>query len=169
MAQAAGPRRRGPSRASWRPPSNALAMGNRTARNTGILGTGVEAIGDEEKMSDSVHVEETAETDILRLTAQRDEARATLERIQNFYRETLNEMAERLSDEVVNVNLLVEENAKAEARGYRRGVEDAIAAGNANAPIGWPSARRLLMSLLEQTSDSNRPHPENGTGAKSET
>jgi transcriptional regulator with XRE-family HTH domain len=40
----------------------------------------------------------------------------------------------------------------------------------------WETGRRaipayleLALRQLEQTSDSNRPHPENGTGPKSET
>jgi hypothetical protein len=119
-------------------------------------------------MSEGVYVEETAETDILRLTAQRDEARAMLERVQNFYRETLNEVTDRLSDEVVNVNLLVDKVAEAEARGYRRGVEDAAkVAENAIVPSGLTI--RAIRRLLEQTGDTNSPHPENGTGLKSET
>jgi hypothetical protein len=83
--------------------------------------------------------------------------------------------------QIDNMTCGIEE--KAEARGYRRGVEDA-----AKQIDGVLEARRLfsqftlkleetsetyfvlenlrdgLLALLEQTSDSNSPHPENGTG-----
>jgi hypothetical protein len=140
MAQAAGPWHRGPSRASWRSPSNGLAMGNRTARNTGVSGTGVEAIGDKEKMID------LNESPLVKL-----------DRIQR----------------------------EAEARGYRRGVEDAAK----NVPTNWLDSlltgpngigqgpydgrhieklmrgtRAAILALLEQTSDSNSPYLPHGTG-----
>jgi hypothetical protein len=95
-------------------------MGNRTARDTGILGTGVEAVGDEEKMSE-------------------------------------------YGIRIVMQGAL----AAAEARGYRRGVErmaEIVAEYE-----GVFFAERCLTEAMEQTSDTNSPHPENGTGLKSET
>jgi hypothetical protein len=80
--------------------------------------------------------------------------------------------------------------AEAEARGYRRGVADAAR----NVPTNWLDSlltgpngigvgpyngrhiekltlgvRAKILALLEQTGDTNSPHPENGTGMKSET
>jgi hypothetical protein len=73
--------------------------------------------------------------------------------------------------------------AEAEARGYRRGVEDARkaiigtldAARTSNSDIreGYELAKAAVRVAIdrmpEQTSDTNSPHPENGTGLKSET
>jgi hypothetical protein len=59
------------------------------------------------------------------------------------------------------------EAKEAEARGYRRGVEDAKKA--AWKWIPRCDCREAISALLEQTSDTNSPHPENGTGMKSET
>jgi hypothetical protein len=56
---------------------------------------------------------------------------------------------------------------EAEARGYRRGVEDA-----AKVAKSFGDAQDVayeILDLLEQSSDTNSPHPENGTGLKSET
>jgi hypothetical protein len=107
-------------------------MGNRTARNTGIPGTGVEAIGDEEKMR--------VQTKIL----------------------TNGQVDDLVQD--------------AEARGYRRGVEDAwkIARTHGVHPHlnvfgGGPEWYRhgqaiaeAILALREQTGDTNpeRKRPE---------
>jgi hypothetical protein len=108
-------------------------MGNRTARNTGLPGTGVEAVGDEEKMSQT-----------------------------NYY------FGGTLANDVI---------AEAEARGYRRGVEDAAGVARAWDTTGQghlPNANGYdaqavriavnILALLEQTSDSKRPHPKSGAG-----
>jgi hypothetical protein len=112
-------------------------MGNRTARNTGIPRTGVEAIGNEEKMSD------LNESPLVKL-----------DRIQR----------------------------EAEARGYRRGVEDAAGVARTWDTTGQghlPNANGYdaqavriavnILALLKQNGNSNSPYPRNGTGAKSET
>jgi hypothetical protein len=73
---------------------------------------------------------------------------------------------------------------EAEARGYRRGVEDAavrcdMELHNGRFPFDATrtdahdrtamAIRNDIRALLEQTGDSNSPHPGNGTGLKSET
>jgi hypothetical protein len=152
-----------------------LAMGKREARNTGIPGTGVEAIGSEGKMTPEELVKEYTDKSkpfplpalegmyvhpryvihqhdlqelidaLRRLIVERDEARAKTLR------------GDWASDMI----------AEAEARGYRRGVEDAAkVAENAIVPSGLTI--RAIRRLLEQTSDTDSPHPENGTGLKSE-
>jgi hypothetical protein len=69
------------------------------------------------------------------------------------------------------------ELADAEARGYRRGVEDAakhleaeadFEVAEASAMLIWAAAKLRKLADAEQTSDTNPPHPENGTGLKSE-
>jgi hypothetical protein len=115
-----------------------MAMGNRTARNTGILGTSVEAIGDEEKMSD------LNESPLVKL-----------DRIQR----------------------------EAEARGYRRGrtfgiidaanhAEKTISEIIVGIPMGLTLSREIkqaILALLEQTSDTNSPHPKSGAGSSAKT
>jgi hypothetical protein len=112
-------------------------MGNRTARNTGIPGTSVEAIGDKGKMS---YLNESP--------------LVKLDRIQR----------------------------EAEARGYRRGVEDAWKVARThgvhphlNVFGGGPewykhgqAIAEAILALLEQTSDMNSPHPKSGAGASAE-
>jgi hypothetical protein len=113
-------------------------MGNRKARNTGVLGTCVEAIGDEGKM--------------------------------------ISGTGQRLYEAMVEAKTLARQLAEAEARGYRRGVEDAAEATE-EYEIDWRCGpfenrlyiKRAILALLEQTGHTNSPHPENGTGLKSET
>jgi hypothetical protein len=63
--------------------------------------------------------------------------------------------------------LRYEEIEKAEARGYQRGVEDAE---NAVKKLGFlcredrRDTRTTIRALLEQTSDSSRPHLQSGAG-----
>jgi hypothetical protein len=130
-----------------------MAMGNRTARNTGIFGTGVEAIGDEEKMSEKPFKDNF----VARLIRERDEARSFAAHY-----------VKSLTDE-------------AEARGYRRGVEDAAGVARTWDTTGQghlPNANGYdaqavriavnIRALLEQTSDTNSPHPKSGAGASAE-
>jgi hypothetical protein len=149
-----------------------MAMGNRTARNTGIPGTGVEAIGDKEKMSEEKEaiLKERSEYSLrgwaMRFLRERDELQLQLEEL-DFLRYEGGE--ESIGREI----------EKAESRGYRRGVEDAIAAADREAAnamaeqdsaglevtgISWAVARRAIYAFLEQTSDSNSPHPKSGAG-----
>lgn len=58
--------------------------------------------------------------------------------------------------------------AEWEQRGYRRGVQDAAKEAEITIFPSQPAVRAIL-ALLEQTSDSNRPHPGNGAVPKSET
>jgi hypothetical protein len=100
---------------------------------------------------------------IERIIKERDEARRELEEL-DFLRYEGGE--ESIGREI----------EKAEARGYRRGVEDAAAMlkGRAqeisdnglsvsavNELRGWVD---VILHLRKQTGDKNSPHPENGTG-----
>jgi hypothetical protein len=101
-------------------------MGNRTARNTGLPGTGVEAIGGEEKMSNDF----VNSVDYIAIWITKNPDKAML----------------RISEEL----------AEAEARGFERGVREAIELGNATAQdypspfgLGWEEARSAILALLE--------------------
>lgn len=50
---------------------------------------------------------------------------------------------------------------KAEARGYRRGVQDAAARLD---KFGYSEFRDAILALLEQTGDTNSPHLESSAG-----
>jgi hypothetical protein len=91
-------------------------MGNRTARNTGIPGTCVEAVGSEEKM--------------------------------------ISGTGQRLYEAMVEAKTLAQQLAQAEARGYRRGVEDAAKVTEITIFPSQPAVRAIL-ALLEQTGDTN--------------
>jgi hypothetical protein len=142
-------------------------MGNRTARNTGIPGTGVEAIGKGvEKMSDDVH--------IYSFFMEGDE---TSHRYTGVHKKINATGAQwNVTGPLAKAMKAIENQA--EARGYRRGVEDAamVASSNFTNVAQFETTyntldkiRSAILALLEQTSDSNRPHPGNGTGLKSET
>jgi hypothetical protein len=79
----------------------------------------------------------------------------------------MSKAGERLIGAAKEAVLLARQIAEAEARGYRRGVEDA-------AELLEPfydahQVAEAALAFLEQTKAKNSPHPENGTGLKSET
>jgi hypothetical protein len=164
-------------------------MGNRTARNTGLPGTGVEAIGDEGKMTPEELVKEYTDKSkpfplpalegmyvhpryvihqhdlqelidaLRRLIVERDEARAKTLR------------GDWASDMI----------SEAEARGYRRGVEDAAGVARTWDTTGQghlPNANGYdaqavriavnILALLKQNGNSRSPHPKSGAGASAE-
>jgi hypothetical protein len=167
-------------------------MGNRKARNTVVPGTGVEAIGDEEKMSaprfHSEHADDnlgipddagpTASDRIHKLIRERNALQARVKDMASIGHEI--ELATLKAADLADM-----EAKEAEARGYRRGVEDAAK----NVPTNWLDSlltgpngigqgpyggrhieklmrgtRTQILALLEQTGDTNSPHLKSGAG-----
>jgi hypothetical protein len=155
-------------------------MGNRTARNTGVPGTGFEAVGDEGKMSDiGKTVQKVLDVANSSHNMPVPCMPSLLIKICQSWQEQQRELEEldflRYEGGEESIGREIE---RAEARGYRRGVEDAakhleaeadFEVAEASAMLIWAAAKLRKLADAEQTGDSKRPHPENGTGLKSET
>jgi hypothetical protein len=127
-----------------------MAMGKWEASDTGIPGTGVEAVGDEEKMSKTRMPTAEAMDHILF-------------KLHEYELDKKHDPFLSLAYSTLEAEIEIRAAAQSRLDELEKFVKHVADYCNDS------SICRRAFDLLEQTSDSNRPHHENGTGAKSET